>query len=1814
MGLSRLENFLRSIRGNIIYVDPNSLDSTDSIENTGTALTRPFKTIQRALIEAARFSYLPGPDNDRFGETTILVYPGDHLIDNRPGWIPDGENNFILRSSQVSSDFPAFDLRTNFNIETDNNALYKFNSIHGGVIVPRGTSIVGLDLRKTKIRPKYIPNPTNPNIERSAIFRLTGGCYLSQFSIFDGDINSQVYIDYTTNKYTPNFSHHKLTVFEYADGYNTINIKDEFQTYSTPRTDLDVYYEKLSIAYGPSAREILPDYPDDVDIETKIDEYRIVGSRGEEVGISDIYSGDGATSTKTITVILEAEVEGLDIDTPIRIDGVTVDGYDGQYIVKKVVSPTRIEFETTEIPLVPQGGTGGTLSIISDTVTSASPYIFNCSLRSVYGMCGLHADGNSVEGFRSIVVAQFTGISLQKDNNAFVKYDQLSGKYLDSEDIPNIYSNSLAKYKPEYENYHIKASNNAFIQAVSVFAIGFSQQFEAVDGGDQSITNSNSNFGARALVSRGYRKDKFIRDDLGYITHIVPPKEITSDVINIEYDAIDIQSTVSVGSTTRLYLYDQTSPNNPPRHIVDGFRLGAKQNDNLYVQSQFRNAPFYATIIMDEDYRSSYEKSYFVSKLGNGISNSISNNIITLTDIHTFKDGESIRIISDTGELPDNVEPEKVYYAIVDSNFGIGQNQLKVASSYNDALLGNNIDIYSNETSTLRIVSRVSDKKSGDIGHPIQYDEAEEKWYITVVQESGLLDKLSQSYATSSLASTPRTYIQRSVDNRSLEDKLYKVRYVIPKDTDIKARTPLDGYVLQMSSSVPESDSEIDYQYGVGTIKELSSSTQLRDTRFISDASWSGDVATITTELPHRLSVGSEVEILNILSTNNTAGEYNLGYNGLFIVTEITSPRTFKYSLLTNPGTFLDNTSTRTRSLPYFNRKKYSGTYTIYKSEQIQQYSHQKQDGIYYLTLVNSSNSPQIDPFTHIKLAQPIEYLYPQNDRDNIKSDPEPAKCFAVSDVIGQVNINDSQNSITKETINDILIENTVGFGVTFIDTTGGNVHIIYTDKEHGLNPITSLSISNPGSAYGTILGSVQTLYNADLVGGSGKGATAAIKTNSLGQISNIEIMYGGSGYKIGDQLTVTGVATTTGHAPATVTVNTIYNHTNEIVQISGITNSDYTAYNDLYRIITVNNSKEFAVQGATDILNSEASQEVLSEAHCHLTGGKYVSIGRAIYYNSFTNNELLKLLVFNDNNPIPYYKVGQKIRVKTNAAGSADFVITGITTYDGNPAYTIESTETRLTNDTFTGLSPTVFSYGHYSSHLGTNIKGNEKRIITQYGGILSQLLSPLTSTGTTLELENLATLGLKIGDYLQIDDEIVRIRRSVVGSTVQIFRGVLGTQSSPHSVESVARKIIATPIEFRRNSILRASGHTFEYVGFGPGNYSNSLPERQDRQIGAKEEIVTQSIKINGGINVYTGMNNDGDFYIGNKIINSSTGSESTFDAPVPTIRGEANDVKSPNIVNAQEINVLNSIKVEGGPDNTTISEFNGPVIFNNKVTSNSDIESNSLYIQGNETVSRKYTLTNSEPTVAGNIGDVEYYSKPEDGGHSGWIYTTNNVWRKYGPIQNADGAYQGTWDGTFYGTFYGDASGLSGLDSVWKRTSSGIHTEANVGIGTARASSTHKLEINGSTNIKGVLNVGEIIERVTIDNTFELGNPATLTAQINLGDNNVYYYTRSATGNWKINFRASSTQSLNSFMTVGQTLTVAVMTTQGATAYYNDSITIDGVAINVFEYGDLEIIEGNANGIDMYTYVIIKKSDIGSITDRFTILRSLSQYTQQ
>ena len=672
MGLSRLDNFLKSARGTILYVNPNDLDATDSVENQGNSLTRPFKTIQRALVESARFSYQKGLENDRFAKTTILIYPGEHTVDNRPGYIPIAANQYRLRNGSTTNNLPPFDLTTNFDLSTSDNELYKLNSVHGGVIVPRGTSLVGLDLRKTKIRPRYVPNPTNDGIERTALFRVTGGCYFWQFSMFDADPNGQCFKDYSENLFVPNFSHHKLTCFEYADGVNNVKINDSFISGTDgefDRTDLAMYYEKVGLVYGSSSgRAIEPDYPSSgLDIQPKIDEYRIVGSQGKTVGISSIFSGDSVIANSTITVTTDTPVPELQVDTPFSVKDVGVAEYNGQFVVSEVVNPSKIKYQVQNSPATANpSSAGSSLSLTANTVTSASPYIFNVSLRSVFGVCGLLADGNKATGFKSMVVAQFTGIGLQKDDNAFVLYNNTNGEYDDSSSVTSVLSNnSKAIYKSSYRNFHIKVTNDAFIQAVSIFAIGYAEHFVSDNGADISLTNSNSNFGSKSLAASGFKNDAFAQDDKGYITHIIPPKQLPLSEVSVEVESIDVQKTaVGVASTGSLYLYGKTNPDTPPQNVIEGYRVGAKKNDNLKVLISDAGTVTEkkARIVMAGSQTSS-EKSFDVARTATG--NTITNNVIRLDAGHDFINGESVRVISDNGHLPDGLDSNTLYLSLI---------------------------------------------------------------------------------------------------------------------------------------------------------------------------------------------------------------------------------------------------------------------------------------------------------------------------------------------------------------------------------------------------------------------------------------------------------------------------------------------------------------------------------------------------------------------------------------------------------------------------------------------------------------------------------------------------------------------------------------------------------------------------------------------------------------------------------------------------------------------------------------------------------------------------------------------------------------------------------------------------------------------------------------------------------------------------------------------------------------------------------------------------------------------------------------------
>ncbi len=275
------------------------------------------------------------------------------------------------------------------------------------------------------------------------------------------------------------------------------------------------------------------------------------------------------------------------------------------------------------------------------------------------------------------------------------------------------------------------------------------------------------------------------------------------------------------------------------------------------------------------------------------------------------------------------------------------------------------------------------------------------------------------------------------------------MRYVIPAASGITvARPPIDGYILQESNTgIGGTDAEVLTYYGSGSLANVN---QQRNFSFVADVNWDNSFVNVTTELPHNLSVGSGVELVNVKSTKNTTGAAGTGFNRYYNVVGISSTKTFSVGLTTDPGTFTNDTSARTTSLPYFKRKRYENVYYVYSAKESQDYIAGKQDGVYYLTVVNASNKPTVTPFKSESFSQPLTQLFPQTNRDTPDSDPLETKSFAVPETIGKVVVDNTQNSVTKETLNKYIIDGDIGIGITDIVSHSGAAHTITTTLEHG--------------------------------------------------------------------------------------------------------------------------------------------------------------------------------------------------------------------------------------------------------------------------------------------------------------------------------------------------------------------------------------------------------------------------------------------------------------------------------------------------------------------------------------------------------------------------------------------------------------------------------------------------------------------------------------------------------------------------------------------------------------------------------------------
>jgi hypothetical protein len=436
----------------VLYVNPYTGKDTfvgGSYSTTGSATerielqrlecgyseARPFKTINRAIIEAGIVtakSYYESPliNNDL---VSIILMPGAATVLNGTGAASVTE--WASTKSPTDADLQAF----------NPNAT-------GGVLLPRGVSLCGLDLRKTILRPESVPanaDEASDASNRRTIFKVTGTGYYFGFTFMD--------------KVGSTSSHHLLSAFEFAS-----------------QAELDEFYTKIRSAFG------------------------------------------GTNNTGNLSNALAVTKAS--------------------------------EYEIT----APQP-TAGSQTIATDTTLSASPYIFNCSIRSNYGLCGVYADGAKVSGFRSIVLAQFTGVSLQRDLSCWQKYD--SGEstawgayFANYADYINTAPDNVRMH-PTRRSFHIRAVNNAIIQEVSVFAIGQGIHHWTQNGGELTITNSNSNFGGCAAVSEGYRSSAFAADtdwNVNRIRVATNLSDIANNVRRIYLGTISAVTSTSITLTTAL--------------------------------------------------------------------------------------------------------------------------------------------------------------------------------------------------------------------------------------------------------------------------------------------------------------------------------------------------------------------------------------------------------------------------------------------------------------------------------------------------------------------------------------------------------------------------------------------------------------------------------------------------------------------------------------------------------------------------------------------------------------------------------------------------------------------------------------------------------------------------------------------------------------------------------------------------------------------------------------------------------------------------------------------------------------------------------------------------------------------------------------------------------------------------------------------------------------------------------------------------------------------------------------------------------------
>ena len=358
------------------------------------------------------------------------------------------------------------------------------------------------------------------------------------------------------------------------------------------------------------------------------------------------------------------------------------------------------------------------------------------------------------------------------------------------------------------------------------------------------------------------------------------------------------------------------------------------------------------------------------------------------------------------------------------------------------------------------------------------------------------------------------------------------------------------------------------------------------------------------------------------------------------------------------------------------------------------------------------------------------------------------------------------------------------------------------------------------------------------------------------------------------------------------------------------------------------------------------------------------------------------------------------------------------------------------------------------------------------------------------------------------------------------------------------------ATVVNCRKNfSIVRLTGHDFLMIGTGDKTTTN-WPDAPTQNPAQANQIVTNT--TDPGRVYYVATDELGNFYVGEYFsVDQATGTA--------TLNSSAFDLKGLESLQLGSIGGLIGASINEFSTDGTLSQ-NSP----NKCPTQSAVKTyvdGLTGVSGNFTVAGNLTVSGTTTTVDSTNTTIADPRIELASGTSGSANKDTGIILNRGSDQNIFIGFDESENKVVFKQTTADGANNDN-DLTWA-------SDANVSFG--RADFTR-------------LVTGEVIEKADVK-----ADVLTGTHNVNVEDNSVHLYTTNATGNFVFNCRGGASTTLDSMLNNGESITVAMVTTQGGTAYYCTSLQIDGTGQSVKWAGGAPSA-GNASGLDVYTFSII------------------------